>query len=123
LKNRAAPVVESVKNRAAPVVESVKNRAAPVVESVKVAVNDATATACAKGAEIGEKVKQQVASVKESVEKTVEKKAAGGEATLTDKERDMLQQLSDMGFTDQEKLLPLIRNHKDLSRVIEVLVR
>jgi len=123
LKNRAAPVVESVKNRAAPVVESVKNRAAPVVESVKVAVNDATATACAKGAEIGEKVKQQVASVKESVEKTVEKKAAGGEATLTDKERDMLQQLSDMGFTDQEKLLPLIRKHKDLSRVIEVLVR
>jgi len=106
-----------------------KTRAAPVIEKARTAVDEAVVNARAKGAEIGDKVKQQVETVKGNVEKTVkeavEKKQAPAatEATITEKERGMLQQLRDMGFTDQEKLLPLIRKHKDLSRVIEALIR
>jgi len=107
-------------NSASEACADLKNRAAPVVESVRVAVGEAVDNARAKGAELGDKVKQQVATVKESVEK---KAAPAPQANITEKEREILQQLSDMGFTDQEKLLPLIRKHKDLSRVIEALIR
>jgi len=120
-----APAVGShIVNSASEACAELKTRAAPVVESVKGAVSGAVDSARAKGAEVSEKVKKQVATVKETIEKKVPVPApAPADTTLTDKEKDMLQQLSDMGFTDQAKLLPLIRKHKDLSRVIEVLVR
>jgi len=120
-----APAVGShIVNSASEACAELKTRAAPVVESVKGAVSGAVDSARAKGAEVSEKVKKQVATVKETIEKKVPAPApAPADTTLTDKEKDMLQQLSDMGFTDQAKLLPLIRKHKDLSRVIEVLVR
>lgn len=80
-----------------------KNRAAPVVENIRTAVGDA------------------VESARQKVAEKVEGKEQPAPA-ITDKEREALQQLSDMGFTDQEKLLPLIRKHKDLSRVVQVLL-
>jgi len=122
-------------NSASEACSDLKNRAAPVVQNVRAAVTDAVADARNKGAEIGDKVKQQVADarnkgaeisdkVKQQVANVMEKKAApeaGSE--ITEQERAMLVQLADMGFTDQEKLLPLIRKHKDLNRVVELLLR
>jgi len=116
-----APAVGShFVNSAAETCADLKARAAPVVENVRAAVTDAVVTTISKGAELGDKVKQQAEAVKEDVQKKV---APAPDPSVTEKEREMLQQLSDMGFTDQEKLLPLIRKHKDLPRVIEALIR
>jgi len=118
-----APAVGShIVNSASEACAELKNRAEPVVQTVRTAVDGAVNEARVKGAEIGDKVKQQVTTVKDTIEKKVEKVVPAQE-DQTEKERETLQQLRDMGFTDEEKLLPLIRKHKyNLSRIIEALI-
>jgi len=117
-----APAVGShIVNSATEACTQLKNRAEPVVQTVRTAVDEAVADARVKGAELGDKVKQQVATVKETIEKKVVPQH--DPSSITEKERETLQQLQDMGFTDEEKLLPLIRKHKcNLASVIEALI-
>jgi len=127
VKARATPVVEQMKARAAPVVEQVKARTAPVVEQVKEAV-----------APVVEQVKTRAAPVVESVKEAVKEAVAPApapadasapvdapapaEPLLDAKQMEMLTQLREMGFPD-EQTVPLIRQNKELSRIIERLVR
>jgi len=114
-----APAVGShIMNSASEACAQLRTRAEPMVQSVRTAVDGAVAEARVKGAEIGDMVKEQVASAKDAIEKKV-----APQDDQAEKERETLQQLRDMGFTDEEKLIPLIRKHKyNLSRIIEALI-
>jgi len=119
-----APAVGShFVNSASEACQAVKDRAAPVVQNVRAVVEESVANARDKSVEIGEKVKQQVVAAKEAAEKKLSPPAPSADDDLTEKEREMLKQLNDMGFTDQAQLLPLIRKHKEMSRIVEVLIR
>jgi len=90
---------------------------------VKEAVDGAVANVSSRSAEVSGMVKKQVEAVKDAAEKKFAPAPDPSPETLTEKEREMLRQLNDMGFTDQEQLIRLIRKHKELSAVIERLIQ
>jgi len=114
--NSASEACADLKTRAAPVVQNVRTAVGEAVATAGPAVQKAVADARTKIPEISDKVKQQVANVMEKKPEPV------ADAAITDSERAMLDQLRDMGFTDQEHLLTLIRKHKKLDRVVEQLL-
>ena len=119
--------------------DNVKARAEPVTRDVRAAVEEAMTNARAKGVELTEKWKQQMAAAKAAVspetssenpedkpaEKPAEKpeeKPAEKPEKLKGKDAEVLQQLHEMGFTDDAQLIPLVEKHHDLNRVVQELV-
>ena len=141
-----APAVGSrLANSVAEARDNVKTRAEPMTREVRAAVEVAMTNARAKGVEITEKLKQQMAAAKSAKspesssenpaekptekpagkpaeEKPEEKPAEKAEERLKGKDTEVLQQLHEMGFTDDAQLIPLIEQHHDLNRVVQELV-